>query len=184
MNKILMFLSSLGLILGGTTALACETSIPTVCPFPVEAPTAVENEGVSIFLSYETALTDANENDKPLLVVLFSKEASTIFSPFFSGDVSFGGAVDALFNVVILQPSLVAPLIYPPKMDPMIFRVADFQEKFASACDFAQKNYIFIVDAESEELLFQMAIPSDLSGNELSVLDLLKEVFNEASEEE
>ncbi|WP_213357462.1 hypothetical protein [Chlamydiifrater phoenicopteri] len=182
MSKILVFLSLLGLVFGSTKAFS--NAQPIICPFPVEAPTAVDNEGTSIFLSYESGLSNARENNKPLIVVLFSKEPSTIFSPFFSGNISFGESVDSLLNIVVLQPSLISPLIYPPKIDPMIFRIADFQRKFADACDFLETSYIFVVDSESEDLLFQMAIPSSLSEDELSVLDLLKDVFKENSDEE
>lgn len=160
MNRIIKLLCCLlfSVSLGGRYASAyAEEHNPFMIPEKLFLPSGV------IYLSYPAALKNAQEHQKLGIIVFFcedpfvaGKEHADLWNDFFEEGMRTPPSLLQEMNVVLMKRGIVSPMLFYPKLDPMIFHMSDFQERFPSI-DLSHPSVVFIsVDREGNDEVQQV----------------------------
>ncbi|AAP05567.1 hypothetical protein [Chlamydia caviae] len=86
--------------------------------------------GERVYYSYHSALENAKDSGKCCIFVYFNSTSKKVWGDITKKDFCFPTELAGLFNIVVMQPGLISPTDFYPKMDPMILYMADFQDRF------------------------------------------------------
>lgn len=110
----------------------------------------VLSSGVTIYLSYLAALKDAQINHKMGILVFFSDdpeqsmyEGKYLWDDMLEETVCIPASLLQKINLVIMRKGMIRPSEFYPKMDPIIFHMIDFLERFPTL-DLSQPSVILI----------------------------------------
>ncbi|WP_348663141.1 hypothetical protein [Chlamydia vaughanii] len=88
------------------------------------------DSGEKIYYSYHAAKEDAKKNHKWGVFVFFNPSPEPRWDDMTKIRQCFPEDIASMCNFVILQPGLVSPKDFYPKMDPMMSHMADFRYHF------------------------------------------------------
>ncbi|BAE80961.1 conserved hypothetical protein [Chlamydia felis Fe/C-56] len=105
----------------------------------------------SIFYSYNDCLMSVRQEGKNTLIVLYSDENTIAFHPLYAMAIDMEESVlNKYAKFVVLSPTGINLLIYPPVPDPMLAEIAEFQKRFPEVAHL-QGTYLMTVSVTDSE---------------------------------
>lgn len=133
---------------------------------PFVIPEKLDLPAGEIYVSYLAALDNAREHHKSEIIVFFcqdlladgQEQQTDLWNDFFEENSRIPPSLLNEMNIVILKPGIISSKIFYPKLDPMIFHISDFSERFPSV-DLSQSSVIFIsVDCNGNDKVQQVRV--------------------------
>lgn len=136
------------------SAYAEEVNNPFLVPDKIVLPS-----GTTIYLSYLAALKDAQTHQKVGILVFFCDDPDQyvgeegLWNDLIEEGAYIPKSLSQEINIVVMKKGMVKPSEFYPKMDPIIFHMIDFMERFPTL-DLSQPSVILIsVDEDGKDSL-------------------------------
>lgn len=129
-----------------------KSGIPTEAALRTEPPQyRILSNGTKVYYSYSAALANAIDQHKLGIFVFFNPSCDDVWEDIMKKDLCLSQNIFCACNFVILQPGLISPMEFYPKMDPMIHYIIEFQERFPNI-NISKPCVIFIkIDSEGQD---------------------------------
>ncbi|MEF9496992.1 hypothetical protein [Chlamydia sp. 04-14] len=120
--------------------------------------------GQKVYYSYPDALGDAKDSGKCCIFVYFNPTSKKVWTDITEKDLCFPTDLANVCNIVVMQPGLISPKDFYPKMDPMVLYMADFQDHFWEL-DLQEPCVILVtVDAQGRDRVQRvLTVPTPIS---------------------
>ncbi|SYX09287.1 hypothetical protein C834K_0848 [Chlamydia poikilotherma] len=150
-----IFLSILSLLLalpaiGGETSTSLKEEDQQVEDLSVKHP--------SIFYSYTDCLVSIRQDGKNTMIVLYSDEKTIAFQPLYSIAINMEESVlNKYAKFVVLSPTGINLLVYPPVPDPMLAKIAEFKKQFPEVQPLEGTYLVTISVTDNDEKIMDIA---------------------------